>query len=204
MVIVVAIQDLPQPDALFGNRVVASRSQLLRDFMEFGTLPFRHRRPHQQELPAMCASAYVGEAQERERAGLPLSILQAILPSKWPESNDTGLFRVERQLELFHPRSHFIEESLCVLTVGESHDDIVRIADDDDFSCCLVLAPVVGPKVEHVVQIHVGQQGRDRCALGSALLRSFPLFAFENPGFEPLLDQAQDSGIGDAVLEESH
>lgn len=156
MVIEVTIQHLPQPDSLLGNRIMASLVQFGSYCLEFGPLTFRHRGPHQQQLASMGASADVRETKERKRPRLSFTKPPAILPSERPESNDSGLLRVERQLELCHPFSHFIEETLGVLAPGKIHDDVVRVANDDNLTSRFVLAPVFGQEVEHVVQAHAG------------------------------------------------
>ena len=55
------------------------------------------------------------------------------------------------------PRAHRVEEPTGVGLVLEADDDIVRIADDDHVACRLAPSPAVGPQVEDVVQVDVGQ-----------------------------------------------
>ena len=46
----------------------------------------------------------------------------------------------------------------------ESQHEVVGIADDNHFAPCPALSPLVHPKVEHVVQVDIRQQGRDDAA----------------------------------------
>ena len=47
------------------------------------------------------------------------------------------------------------------MTMLESYNEVVRVADDYDVALCPRLPPVMDPQVEHVVEVDVGEQ---RCA----------------------------------------
>ena len=65
---------------------------------------------------------------------------------------------MQRQRELLQPFAHRFEEAPGVGLVLEADDDIVGIAHDDHVARSLAPSPAVGPEVEDVVQVDVGQQ----------------------------------------------
>ena len=64
------------------------------------------------------------------------------------------------------------EEPLGVVTVLEARDVVVGEAHDDHVAVRVPPSPLVGPQVEHVVQVDVGEQRRNRCPLRRPLLAS--------------------------------
>jgi hypothetical protein len=52
-------------------------------------------------------------------------------------------------------------EALRIPAVLEADDEVVRIAHDDEIAPGVALPPLIDPQVERIMQIHVGQQGRD-------------------------------------------
>ena len=68
----------------------------------------------------------------------------------------------------------------------------------------LRLPPPLDPEIEHVVQVHVGQEGRNAGPLGRALLTPCPLPVLQHAGLEPFLDQSHDAPVRNPVLDELH
>ena len=65
---------------------------------------------------------------------------------------------MQRQRELLQPLAHRVEEATGVGLVLEADDDVVGIAHDDHVARGLAPSPALGPEVEGVVQVDVGQQ----------------------------------------------
>src|SRR4030081_2714484 len=63
--------------------------------------------------------------------------------------------------------------------------------------------PALGPQIEHVVQVDVGEQRRNHRALPRPLLtdRDDPVLQHARP--QPFLDQADDAWITDAMLDKA-
>ena len=75
---------------------------------------------------------------------------------------------MQRQPELREPLAQFGEELLGVLSMLESHDEVIGEAHDDDVAVRLPLPPSLDPEVEDVVQVDVGQERTDAPALHRA------------------------------------
>src|SRR5204863_5915117 len=71
------------------------------------------------------------------------------------------------QPELTQAFLPFLKETLGISSLFESHDDIIRVPHDYDVASSAVLSPVLGPKVESVMQVHVREQRRYHCSLWS-------------------------------------
>ena len=75
-----------------------------------------------------------------------------------PELNQPGLLRVEFQAELRQPLLEVLKEPHGIGSLLEAHHKIVGITNDDDIALCRFPAPDNRPQVEHIVEIHVGDQ----------------------------------------------
>ena len=85
----------------------------------------------------------------------------------------------------------------------EAHDDVIGIAHHDDLTLGLFLAPLIGPEVEHIVKIDIGQQRRDDRSLRSARLCWRKSSIFYDARLQPLADQTEDAAITDPMLDEA-
>src|SRR6201984_2289176 len=83
----------------------------------------------------------------------------------------------------------------------ESRDTVIRVPDHDYVAGGVMFAPMPDPQVEDVMQVDVRQQWRDHCPLRSPYFRLRPFPVLGDPGPQPLLDEAHDSPVCDAVLD---
>src|SRR4051794_17988670 len=58
-------------------------------------------------------------------------------------------------------RAHRVPETPGIGLVLETDHDVIRVADDHHVARGLAPSPALGPEVEHVVQVDVGQERRD-------------------------------------------
>src|ERR1700746_1749031 len=75
--------------------------------------------------------------------------------------NQAGLVRMERQLELLKSRAHRIKEATGVALVLEADDHIIGIAHDDHVASSLTPSPALGPQIQDVVEVDIGEEGRN-------------------------------------------
>src|SRR4029077_16278083 len=96
---------------------------------------------------------------------------------------------------------HLVQEAPGVAFVLEADDEVVGVAHDDHVARGLTLSPAVGPEVEHVVQIDVGQERRDHRALPCPPLTDGHDPVFHDARLEPFADQADDTPVADPMLQ---
>ena len=110
---------------------------------------------------------------------------------------------MQRQRELLQPLAHRVPEAPGVGLVLEADDDIIGIAHDDHVARGLAPSPALGPEVEDVVQVDVGEQRRDHRALPRPRLTDRHDPVFQDARLQPFPDQADDARVADPVLQEA-
>ena len=85
----------------------------------------------------------------------------------------------------------------------KSNDDIVGVSHDHHSARGLVPSPALGPQIEHVVQVDVGEQRRNHRPLPRPLFTDCDDPVLQHARLEPLLDQADDAWIGDPMLDKT-
>src|SRR5205807_6990252 len=163
--------------------------------------PLLARLTLEREAPLPVLPADVREAQEVERLRLALSSPLAIPSGIPPELDQARLLGLQLQSELPHPLAQLFLEPLRVLAMLEAHDEVVRVAHDHHIAARLSPPPPLGPKVEGVVQVHVGQQRRYRCPLRCPFFALRPDLVLHDPRLQPALDQPEDPPVPDPVLD---
>ena len=91
-------------------------------------------------------------------SGLPSPRCLRLVRRKAAELDQSGLVRMKRQRELLQPRAHLVQEASGVSLVLEADDEVVGIPHDDHVARGLAPSPALGPEIENVVQVDVGQQ----------------------------------------------
>jgi hypothetical protein len=124
------------------------------------------------------------------------------LGSEPAELDQPRLLGRELQAERREPAAKLGEEPLRILVVLKAHNVVVGEAHDDHVAVRIPASPLGSPQVEGVVQVHVGEQRRNRCPLRRSLHALRPLPVFDDSCLQPLADQAQQAPVGDPVLEE--
>ena len=65
---------------------------------------------------------------------------------------------MQRQRKLLQPLTHRVPEASGVRLVFEADDDIVGVPHDDHVPRGLAPSPALGPEIEHVMKVNVGEQ----------------------------------------------
>ena len=98
------------------------------------------------------------EAQETERFRLAPTASPMVRHRKPPELDEPGLAGVRFQVEASEPLLHGVQELLRVTPMLKAHHEVVSIPHDNRVAPDLAAAPLlVEPRIENVVQVHVGQ-----------------------------------------------
>jgi len=147
-----------EPGPLLGDRLVHAPSQFLLDPPE--------RCPHaiapccsfDKELPTAVAFTDEGKAKKVEGLRFSEPATSASFRRKAAELDQAGLVRIERQRELLEPLAHIVPEAPGVRLVLEADNNVISITHEDHVTRSRVPSPALGPEVEHVMQVDVGEQ----------------------------------------------
>src|SRR5208283_5675731 len=147
--------------------------------------------------------AYEHETEELEGFRLRPSALLAVLHREAAELDQACLVRMQRQRELLQPFAQRVPEAAGVVPALEADDDVVAVPHHDHVARGLAPSPALGPEIEDVVEIDVGEQRRNHRTLTRPCLLDHHNPIFENTGPQPFLDEPEDALVADPVLEEA-
>ena len=153
-----ASDHLLEPAPLLGNRFVHAPPQFLLDLPE--------RCPHaiapccsfDKELPTAVAFADEGKPKKVEGLRFSEPAPSSSFCRKAAELDQAGLVRIERQREPLEPLAHIVPEAPGICLVLEADDNVISITHEDHVARGLAPSPALGPEVEHVMQVNVGEQ----------------------------------------------
>jgi hypothetical protein len=100
----------------------------------------------------------VREAEKVEALGLGLAARSPIRRRVAAEFEESRFVRVQRQTEPRESLTQLRQKLLSVVSMFEPPDKVIGEANDDHVAVRLPLSPSVGPEVEDVVEVDVGQQ----------------------------------------------
>ena len=143
-----------QPFTHDRNWFVTTPHQRFSNRCQRCTHPFLYRQPDDMEICTVIPTA-VREAEEVECFRLSCFPLPALLRSESTKSDQPRFVGVEFQFELGKAHAHCCKKAPCFSFVLKPHDAIVCIAHKDDIASSMSLAPLVCPKVQHIVQINI-------------------------------------------------
>src|SRR5580704_2104106 len=160
--------NLPQPSPLFGDRLMHSPSQLLRDLSKLRAHAVPPGLPLELEMPLAGFAADEREAQEVEGLRFSKPALSARDRCETAKLDQAGLHRMQRQSERCQARAHRVPEAPGVSFVLEADDDVIRIPQDDHVARGLAPSPALGPEVKHVMQVDEPRRRTWWCSPASA------------------------------------
>ena len=198
----VSTDNLSKPLTLKRDGFVHAPSQLLFDHSQPRPHPVPARLPLELEGAPAGPAADVSETKKVERLRLAQPTVLSIFGREATKLDQPGLFRMQRKRELLQPLPHVLHESLRFSLMLEAHDDVIGVPHNDDLTLDMVLTPVIGPEVERIVKIDVGQQGRDDCSLRSARLGWCKVSIFHDARLQPLANQTEDAPVANPVFDE--
>ena len=94
--------------------------------------------------------------------------------------------------------------SIVLIASGAAGHQIVGVSHDDHVAPGLVPSPALGPEIETVMQVDIGEERRDHRALTrSPVIHCYdPVFEYTRP--QPFLDQVDDALIADPMFKVAH
>jgi hypothetical protein len=166
----VSADDLSKPFSLDRYGFVHSPLQLLFDRSQLCPHPISARLPFKLEGAPAGSATDMSKTKKVERFRLSKTTAFSIFSRKAAEFNQPGLIRMQRKRELFQPLPHIFQEPFRVSFVLKAHDKVIGVPHYDDLTSGVVFTPVIGPKVERIVKIDIGQKRRCHGSLRSAHL----------------------------------
>src|ERR1700691_607318 len=97
----------------------------------------------------------MGKTQKIKRFRLPFSPSLTLLGRVATEADQSGLVRVQRQLERAHSFLQILQKGLCLMLMFKANDGIIGETYDDHVAGRFGLSPSVNPQIVHVVQVSV-------------------------------------------------
>lgn len=88
----------------------------------------------------------------------PLAGYQVQVDGITPKFNQPGLVRMQAKTESLQAFPKVLQKTPCLRHVLESHHEVIRIANEDDFARGVFLPPLVSPEIEDIMQIDIRQE----------------------------------------------
>ena len=111
-----------------------------------------------RNLPARDLPQMKVKPRKLKVSGLPSPRLSRFAAAKRPNSIRRVLSGCSDSANSSQPLAHRLEEATGVGLVLEAHDHVIGIAHDDHVAGGLPPSPALGPEIEDVVQVDVGQE----------------------------------------------
>jgi hypothetical protein len=201
VIVEVTLHDRLEPLSGLLNGIMRTVEELLLDFRKPGSHPLADRLSLHDKVPVPFLPADVREAEKVERLGFAFSSLFPVAFGKLPELNPARLVGVQFQPELPQPLPKILQKAIRFRPMLEPEYVIIRVPDDNNIALRTLLAPDVHPQVEYIMQIDIGKQRRNHRTLRSTHRRILPFAFLHYSRLQPLLDQAKNASVGDAVLD---
>src|SRR5882724_10900826 len=144
------------------------------------------------------------KAKEIKRLRLPFSTPLPAVDRIWTEFQKSRLLGMQFQVELPHSFGEFRPKLIGIRFAVEAHHDVVSESHDNEIAVRSFLTPRLGPQIEYVMKIDVGQKRRGTSALGRPLFHSYSLPILQHAGPQPFLDEPHDAPVCYPVLDELH
>jgi hypothetical protein len=128
------------------------------DLLQLGPQTLGSRLTLDRKRPVSRLRAWMREAEEGERFGLAQPPLGATCGREAAPFEPTGFLGMQGQAELGEALPEFLEAAFGIVSMLEPHDEITRVADDDDVAASTVRSPVLSPPIQDLVELHVRQE----------------------------------------------
>jgi hypothetical protein len=161
MIVHKALHDCSKPLSQLGDALMTSSHERLFYRLKLAAKPLRYCLALDNEaLPVSGCRTDMSKPKEIKSLGLTLTTLFPVCSSKAPELNQSRLVRVQTEAELAHTLCKLPEKPFRLLPVLKPHDEIIGVSHDNHVTSGTSPAPLLYPKVQHVVQVDVGEQRR--------------------------------------------
>jgi hypothetical protein len=162
--------------------------------------------PHASALHDILAvsgpSAAMGKSQKVKGLRLPLALLSPVFCRKPSKLQKTGLVGIKFQTKSLKASSKRFQKPSSLLPILKADNKVVGKTHDDHIALSLLSSPLVGPKIQHIMQVDVRQKRTDTPPLRHSFFRHKFLPLLHYPGLQPLLYVSSYPFIRYPVLDE--
>jgi hypothetical protein len=145
------LYDATEPFDVLRYWTVPSPHELKPDFLQFTGHSLANAPTPHGKSTAATSPTVVGESKKIERWWFAQSTLLILLLSIPAESDQSGLLFIHLKTKFLQSPHQFLSESLSVLMMLKSGDNVVGVADDDHFPPAVVLSPPYTPLIQCVM-----------------------------------------------------
>jgi len=158
VVVEVSSNHLAEPQPLLGDRQVHAPPHLSFELVQLCSQPLRIGDALEHETPLPGLLTDMREAQELERLRLSEATRRSPLSGEPAEFNQPRLLGCQLEAEPREPAAKLLQEPARICLMLKADNVIVGEAHDDHLTARMPPPPLVGPQVEHVVEVDVGEQ----------------------------------------------
>jgi hypothetical protein len=147
-----------QPCSDLCEWLVHPKAQRLLKLLQLCSHPRISRFSPDYEQATWGLPTHMGKSQKRERLGFSLSSRAPVLGGEPPELQQPRFLRMEFQPESSQALLKLPQEALGVLAVLKTNHQIISVTDRYHLPAGDLPPPSLYPKIENVMQVHVGEQ----------------------------------------------
>ena len=137
-----------------------------------------------------------------ESFGFAFASCSSSLGRKAAELDEPRFLGVQFQIEFAESILQIPLKPLGIRLILETGHNVIGIPDHNHMATCMSFTPLLGPQVEHIVQVDVRQQRRNTATLWRTFLHLRVLTFFQYTSVKPFLDMANHTLVSNAVLNE--
>ncbi len=194
-----------EPLTHLGDGIVESAPELELHFLKLATKPLGYRLSLDREaLPLTGGCTDVSKTEEIESLGLTQGSPFPACSSMTSELNEPCFLGVQAKAELAQPLLQIPKKPIGFPWVLKPHDEVISVSNYDDSASGIQCSPLMYPQIKDIMQVYIGEHGRDYRTLWGSHFRSGPDAIFRDPCPKPFPDKTQKSLVGNSVFEKLH
>jgi hypothetical protein len=155
--------------------------QILSNRLKPRPYSFLRGESEKPEAPIPRLAADMRKAKKVERVWLSFASFKTLLLGKPAETKQPRLLGVQSETELLKSLLEGNPKLDCISLVLETHHEIVRETHDNYFTGRFLFPPALDPQVEHVVEVDIREERRNRRSLRCSFFRGIKIKILENP-----------------------
>src|SRR5215471_15603606 len=159
-------------------------------------------QPH-SKVALLIAVAVQGEAQKINRLRASPATLARVSLRIATKFDEFGLRLCQGQAKLPQSLAQYLLDTKSIRAIFEAQHEVVDVSHQVGLTPQPRFDHPLKPQIEHIVQIQITQQDADRTTLWGPFFAWMELLIFQNVGFQPAPDQADQTLVPYSMLDEA-